>query len=319
MNLASNIVSISIGIAIGISIGIGIGFGTFGNTTNLEKQIEEQGSKIVILESELESANEKINSLEESRQPDMVSMTEMMMQNPEMLEKFTDLIMNEPKLMQAMMQEMGEAQTMGSMSSQTSSSMRNQMFEFNPKVQITIPMIDGYYNGEKVFFIHTEVSDENMASMMTRMINFPTLHIPSLGDTSEENMAKLYVFTNGIPGSGPYGGGPFMFQIDIFDSIPGQEGYNQFRVLHLVTWNDGATPRVLTSLENLLEAQMNGELKIQKTDKVVNAPMIIWSEEDNGEQVVSRIENVYESMPDFEGEVVNVDDDNYIVTLKIQP
>jgi hypothetical protein len=29
---------------------------------------------------------------------------------------------------------------------------------FNPRVPIMIPLIDGYYNGSKVFFIHTEVS-----------------------------------------------------------------------------------------------------------------------------------------------------------------
>ena len=51
---------------------------------------------------------------------------------------------------------------------------------FNVNSPITIPMIDGYYNGERVFFVHTEVSDKPMAEMMSWMINFPTLHISEL-------------------------------------------------------------------------------------------------------------------------------------------
>ena len=48
---------------------------------------------------------------------------------------------------------------------------------FNVNAPITIPMIDGYYNGERVYFIHTEISDKSMAQMMSMMVNFPTLHV----------------------------------------------------------------------------------------------------------------------------------------------
>ena len=108
------------------------------------------------------------------------------------------------------------------------SSMMSNM-QFSTNAPMTIPMIDGYYNGEKIFFIHTEVSDNNMAQMMSTMINFPTLHVSDLKNIPQIEISKVYVFTNGITGTGPYGGGPFMFQIDVFDSIPGQMGYSQFR------------------------------------------------------------------------------------------
>jgi len=91
---------------------------------------------------------------------------------------------------------------------------------------ITIPMIDGYYNGEKVYFLHTEVSDKPMAEMMSMMVNFPTLYVPELMNISPDDLGKVYIFTNGIPGTEPYGGGPFFFQIDIFDAIPGQSDRN---------------------------------------------------------------------------------------------
>lgn len=218
----------------------------------------------------------------------------MMSQNPKMTAKWLDTTLGSEMRQKPMMSDMS----------------------FNVNAPITIPMIDGYYNGERVFFVHTEVSDKAMAEMMTWMINFPTLHTSELKNIPEDDMSKVYVFTNGIAGSEPYGGGPFMFQIDVFDSIPGQMGYSQFRVPHLVTWNDDSTPRVLTSIEEILEAESNGELTIQKTDNVVNAPMIVWKS-GGMEQRASMVQSMFESMPGVDGEIINVDVDNYLVMMKL--
>jgi len=219
---------------------------------------------------------------------------QMMSMNPKMTAKWLDTTIGS---------EMREKQMMSDMS-------------FNVNSPITIPMIDGYYNGEKVFFVHTEVSDKTMAEMMSMMINFPTFHVSELTNIPSEEMAKVYVFTNGISGSGPYGGGPFMYQIDVFDSVPNQMGYSQFRIPHLVTWSDNSTPRILTSVDEILEAESNGELTIQKTDNVVNAPLVVWKS-DGMEQRASMIQRMFESMPGVNGEVTNVDVDNYIVMLKM--
>ena len=66
---------------------------------------------------------------------------QMMSQNPKMTAKWLDTTIGS---------EMREKQMMSDMS-------------FNVNSPIAIPLIDGYYNGEKVFFIHTEVSDKTMA------------------------------------------------------------------------------------------------------------------------------------------------------------
>ena len=208
-----------------------------------------------------------------------------------------------------------------------SESMMNMMdsqmmmkMSFNVNAPITIPMIDGYYKGNKVYFVHTEVSDPVMAQMMTQMINFPTLHVPELKDISEEQTAKVYVFTNGIPGSGPYGGGPFMYQIDVFDSIPGEPAYSQFRIPHLVSWNENTNPRILTSESEILKAETNGELTIQKTTNIVNAPMVVWETQGNYGKTweqSSKIPRIFESMPAVEGELTFVDVDNYIAIFKL--
>ncbi len=219
---------------------------------------------------------------------------QMMTQNPKMTAKWLDTTMGSEIREKPMMSDM----------------------LFNVNAPITIPMIDGYYNGEKVFFVHTEVSDKEMAEMMSMMINFPTLHVSELNNISPEEMSKVYVFTNGIHGSGPYGGGPFMYQIDVLDSIPNQMGYSQFRVPYLVTWSDNSTPRILKSVDEILEAESNGELTIQKTDNVVNSPMVVWKS-GGMEQRASIIQRIFESMPGVDGEVTNIDFDNYIVVLKM--
>lgn len=206
------------------------------------------------------------------------------------------------------------------------SSMMNSMMEdssmmssmpFNPEMPITIPMIDGYYDGKKVFFIHTEISDQKMANMMSMMVNFPTIHVSNLENVPEEDLGKFYVFTNGISGTGPYGGGPFMFQIDIFDSVPGQDEYSEFRVPQLVTWNDDSTPGILTSVDELLQAETNGELSIKSADFIVHLPMIVW---DSGtKKQAEHIQKPFITMPKFDAQIINIDEDNYTVTLQFHP
>ena len=142
-----------------------------------------------------------------------------------------------------------------------------------------IPVIDAYYNGEKVWFIHTDVTDEAMAERLTKMVNYRTIYAPKNAEVVDiDKLAKLYVFTNGInkEGEEPWDGGPFNYQIDIFDSVPGDDDYTSVRNPSLVAWNEDATPRVLKSMSELLDAEANGELTIKKTPIVVNVPMVRW-------------------------------------------
>ena len=62
--------------------------------------------------------------------------------------------------------------------------------------------------------------------------------------------------------------------------------------------------------------ESNGELTIKKTDNVVNAPMIVWKS--NGvKQKASMIQNMFESMPEVDGEITNIDVENYLVMMKL--
>jgi hypothetical protein len=197
--------------------------------------------------------------------------------------------------------------------------MMKQNIPLNVDVPVIMPMIDGYFNGNKVYFVHTEVSDSAMADMMSKMINYPTLYVPELKNIPEDQMARVYVFTNGVPGSDPYGGGPFMHQIDVFDSIPGVAEYSQFRVPYLVTWNDDAKPRILTSESKILKAESSGELTIKKSGFVVNAPMIIWEMQGSYGKTMgktSMIPRMFESMS-VKGELTFVDENNYVAIFKL--
>jgi hypothetical protein len=201
-----------------------------------------------------------------------------------------------------------------------SQGMMKQNMPFNVDVPVIMPMIDGYYKANKVYFVHTEVSDFAMSEMMSKMINFPTLHVPELKNIPEDQMARVYVFTNGVPGSEPYGGGPFMFQIDVFDSIPGQKKYSQFRIPYLVTWNNDTKPRILNSESAILKAESDGKVTIEKSNLVVNVPMITWEMEvyyGKAMGKTSLIPRIFESMSEVEGELIFVNEKNYVAIFKL--
>ena len=320
-----------IGIAIGVFfVGIGVSYAIFSDSPNSIMKFSNQQ-----MFDQMMSQNPKMHAQwmgsmmnDPDLQQQMMQQMGTMMNDPVQRQQMIDMMMLNQEFMQDMMKNnqmmdmmrgmMGSGmQGQGGMmnSGMTGSSMMTNM-PFNTNAPMTMPMIDGYYNGEKVYFVHTEVSDKAMAEMMTMMINFPTLHFSNLKNISPDEMAKVYVFTNGIAGSEPYGGGPFMYQIDVFDSIPNQIEYSPFRVPHLVTWGDNSTPRILTSVDEILEAETNGELTIQETDNVVNAPMVVWKS-DGKDQRATIIPRMFESMPGVDGEVTNVDVDNYLVMFKM--
>jgi len=56
--------------------------------------------------------------------------------------------------------------------------------------------------------------------------------------------------------------------------VPGDEGYSPLHRIHLVSWNESATPRELTSEEALMQARQQGQLTIEASGIVVNAPVL---------------------------------------------
>jgi hypothetical protein len=134
-----------------------------------------------------------------------------------------------------------------------------------------VPAGLAYAEGEEIRFIHTEVSDPEIASLLSDMMSSPVLVVPALAQAPEEMLANVYVFTNGGQGMGPLG-----FQPDVFDNPPGTEGYSPLRTITLVSWKDESKARELKSAAEVAEAESAGEVTLEQPGVVVNMPFITW-------------------------------------------
>ena len=137
-----------------------------------------------------------------------------------------------------------------------------------------LPAVAGYADGQAVAFVHTEASDPQVAAMLGEMMGSPVLVVPQLADVPNDVLGAVFVFSNGVEPDGPRG--PFGFQQDVFDSIPGDAAYRPLRRIHLVSWRAGVTPRLLRSADEIVAAGNAGELTIETSLTVVNMPMIRW-------------------------------------------
>lgn len=134
-----------------------------------------------------------------------------------------------------------------------------------------VPPVDGFMEGQRIRFLHTEVSDPEVAKLLTQMKGSPVLIVPSLAKAPKEMLANVYVFTNGVAGEGP-----FKFQLDVFDNPPGHAGYTPLRALVLVSWKKPETARELKSAGEVKQALAQGEIELKQPGVVINMPMITW-------------------------------------------
>ena len=134
-----------------------------------------------------------------------------------------------------------------------------------------VPAGIAYVDGQEIRFMHTEVSDADVADVLTKMMDSPVLVVPALADAPETMLAKVYVFKNGVKGMGPLG-----FQPDVFDNPPGSEGYTPLRKIVFVSWKDESQARELKSLADVLEAEKAGEITLEASNVVVNMPFVTW-------------------------------------------
>ena len=175
-------------------------------------------------------------------------------------------------------------------------------------VPIDIPLLKGYENGNEIYFIATDVSDEMTAAFATNLTGFKVNYAPALAQTPDSARAQAYAFTNGVAGDGPFG-----FQIPVVNAKPGDEGYSPLWQVNEVTWNDNATARELKSAQEITTAEQNGELSINDTDIVVNHPAIQWQ---NGSLMVREdANNISDETPYVGGQVLNIDTENMVVTM----
>lgn len=134
-----------------------------------------------------------------------------------------------------------------------------------------VPPVDGFTEGERIRFIHTEASDPQVAALLTRMKGSPVIVVPELAKVPRELLTNVYVFKNGVKGNGP-----FEFQADVFDNPPGTKGYSPLRALNLVSWKNEAAVRELRSAAQVKRAIEAAELVVEQPGVVVNMPLLTW-------------------------------------------
>ena len=174
-------------------------------------------------------------------------------------------------------------------------------------VPATIPMHQGYYNGEDVFYIITDSSDPKHAEIITAKQGWQVELAPLLKNTPEEALSKVYLFTNGIEGDGIHG-----YQGQVFTSTPAQAEVYSALTSHVhVMWNDGATSRVLDSEAMIMESVENNEITLTEVDVVLNMPQIIWPD---GQMMVKDV-TLTDTTPYGGGQVLEIDTEEMNVTF----
>jgi len=173
-----------------------------------------------------------------------------------------------------------------------------------PKV---LPLVRGFTDGNEVFYITTEVSDEKLANYLSNLSNSRVVYTPALKYTPAQSLANIYEFTNGIKGSGPDG-----FQPNVADSQPGNNKYSPLWKVNLVTWNNSTTPRELTSEDDIVNAFKNKELTIKLTDIIVNCPFVQWKD---GSLKVRENKTLTDESPYGGGQVIDIDTKKMQVTF----
>jgi hypothetical protein len=174
-------------------------------------------------------------------------------------------------------------------------------------ILIDIPLSKGYIDGNIAYFIATDASDKEVISSITNYTGFPVNYAPLLAQTPNSSRGQGYVFLNGIQGEGPNG-----FQIPVANAVPGDEDYSPLWQTNFVKWNDNATAREMKSIEEIMCAQSNGESTVTETDIIVNSPAIKWQ---GGELQVKQNKTITDNTPYGEGQVLNIDTENMVVTV----
>jgi hypothetical protein len=170
----------------------------------------------------------------------------------------------------------------------------------NANVEIDVPLMKGYENGNEIFFIATDASDNQTATQITNATGFKVNFAPLLAMTPEEARGQAYVFENGIEGEGPLG-----FQLPVINARPGQEGYSPLLQMNLVRWNEGGQPTELRSEQDIIAASNAGQLTITETGVIVNHPAVQW--QGGSLPIREDVLNITDESSYMGGQVTNID------------
>lgn len=125
---------------------------------------------------------------------------------------------------------------------------------------VTFQLHQGLHNGESVYYIRTDASDEAFAQE-NHLVSVPLLNAAM---AAEGATSQLYTFTNGADE-----------QLPVMSSTPASEDFSSAWQVHQVTFK--GSPALLDSVEAIRAAESNGELTIEALRLVVNFPVVKWA------------------------------------------
>jgi hypothetical protein len=178
-------------------------------------------------------------------------------------------------------------------------------------IPIDIPLTKGYENGNEVFFITTDASDQKISSQITSATGFQVNFSPLLSKAPDNAVAQFYVFKNGVKGDGTLG-----FQPNVANAQPGDVNYSPIWKINTVEWKNNTTSAAssqdLKSEKQILDAKARGDLTITPTNIYVNCPFIKW----NGGSMKIRDDTIItDDSPYVSGQVLKIDVANKVVTM----
>ncbi len=175
-------------------------------------------------------------------------------------------------------------------------------------VPAVIPLHQGFYNGESVYYIITDSSEPNHAKIITEKQGWKVELAPLLANAPKSALSTTYMFTNGVEGKGVHG-----FQNEVFTSTPAQPDVYSALTAHVhVTWNDGQTPEILDSQAAILAAEADGRITLSPLPVVINMPHIMWP---GGQMMVKDDKTLTDHMPYGGGQVLDIDTEKMTVTF----
>ncbi len=175
-------------------------------------------------------------------------------------------------------------------------------------VATDIPLHLGYYNGDSVYFIITDASDEKHAKIISEKQGWNVEVAPPLESTPKEALSTAYLFVNGVDGEGIHG-----YQSEVVTSTPAQtETYSALTSHVHVIWTDENNARVLDSEQAVIDAEMNGEVTLVKLPVVLNMPQIVWPD---GQMTIKEDKTLTDSTPYGKSQVLDINLDEMFVTF----
>jgi len=141
-----------------------------------------------------------------------------------------------------------------------------QVLDINiEKMQVTFVAHRGFGpDGSTIYYIATDASVKDVAGMLGVVFAERTGATLLSGASSD-----LYVFTNGIKGTGPMG-----FQASIGSTKVGNEFYSPMWRIQAATWAEPDSADFLTIATQITSAATKGALSIDVAGVVVNCPFV---------------------------------------------